>query len=179
MRARRALAIVACTVVIGCGTSPAPDSPSPEAASTPVPSPTAAAVAGPTVVIGAVAFPAEVAVSREERLMGLSGREALSPGTGLLYVFEPGAAPAFWMKGMRFPLDFIWISEECTVVDITHDVPAPDPTTPTTELPTYGPSSPAAYNFEINAGEAVANGMTAGAPVRFSGLPEGTAAGCQ
>ena len=37
----------------------------------------------------------------------------------MLFVFPSGRTSAFWMAGMRFPLDFVWISENCTVSEIT------------------------------------------------------------
>ena len=80
---------------------------------------------------------------------------------------------------MRFPLDFIWISKECKVAHVTPNVPAPQPGTPNSELPTYASAAPAAYAFEINAGEAASHGIAIGDPVRFVGVPADTGAGCQ
>ena len=82
------------------------------------------------------------------------------------------------MYEMRFPLDFIWISSGCTVVDITPNVPAPHPDTPYSELLSYTPAIPAKYNFEINANEAETYGIAIGDPVRITGVPDnGSACG--
>ena len=97
----------------------------------------------------------------------------------MLFIFETKVASAFWMRDMRFPLDFIWISEECTVADITRDVPAPEPDTPVSRLPKYESEEPAAYNFEVNAGEAERHGVQVGDPVTFVGLDDETGVVCR
>lgn len=89
----------------------------------------------------------------------------------MLFIFESGVASAFWMIDMHFPLDFVWISAECTIADITSEVPAPSSGAPSSALPTYASPAPAAYNFEINAGEAESHRMAVGDEVRFWALP--------
>ena len=111
------------------------------------------------------------------RTRGLSSRDGLAPQTGMLFVYEGGKAGSFWMKGMRFALDFVWISSGCEVVGLTVDVPPPSSNTADSDLPKYRSPEPAAYVFEINAGEVAAHGIAVGDPVRFSGISvEG--AGC-
>lgn len=51
----------------------------------------------------------------------MSGRETLAPNEGMLFVFAQPGIHHFWMKGMNFPLDFIWIRDK-VVVEITEDV---------------------------------------------------------
>ena len=96
----------------------------------------------------------------------------------MLFIFESRVASAFWMKEMRFPLDFVWISRDCEVVDITREVPAPAPGTTDAELKLYASVVTSAYVFEINAGEAAAHGIAFGAAVRFSGVPAELGATC-
>ena len=97
----------------------------------------------------------------------------------MLFIFGNGRASDFWMFGMRFPLDLIWISSDCTVADITPQVPAPEPDTPASQLEFYNPASPASHTFEINAGEAEKHGITVGAPVRFVGFSAESGAACE
>ena len=130
-------------------------------------------------LISDVIFQAELATTPQERGKGLSGRESLLPKTGMLFTFESGVVSRFWMIDMLFPLDFVWISSECVVVDITAAVPAPRVGTPPSELELYTSALPASYTFEINAGEAATHGITVGAPVRFFGVPSEIGSGCQ
>ena len=134
---------------------------------------------GPTVSIGDAVFVAELAITAAERTQGLSDREGLEPGTGMLFIFEGREVSSFWMRKMLFSLDFVWISEDCRVVDITPDVPFPEPGTSTSSLPTYRSSVPAAYNFEINAGEASELGIRVGDAVRFTGIPDHVGDTCE
>lgn len=74
--------------------------------------------------IGDALIIAEVAAGFSKKQQGLSGRESLEENYGMLFVFEKPAIHNFWMKGMLFPLDFIWLSGN-TVVDISKNIPAP------------------------------------------------------
>lgn len=142
---------------------------------TPVPIPSATPrvtpvplLSTPAVIIGEVVFEAEIAQTQRERGIGLSGRESLEPMTGMLFLFQTGRTTDFWMRGMLIPLDFVWIGEDCTVVDTTVNVPQPDSDAPNTPLPSYSSSVPAAYTFEINAGEIERFGIQVGDKVSFS-----------
>ena len=153
-------------------------SPTPTATASPTPTerPTPRT---PTVVLDGVPFFAEIADTPGLRSRGLSGRDRLAAQTGMLFIFESGATSSFWMSGMRFPLDFVWIAADCTVADITLDVPHPDPETPTGQLTIYRSSAAAAYTFEINAGETETHGIELGAPVRFMHIESELEVGCQ
>ena len=134
--------------------------------------------ASPTVSVGGAAFEVEIAFTPEERTRGLSGRDSLADGAGMLFVFDSGAASSFWMREMRFALDFVWIGDGCEVVDILPDVPAPAAGTALGDLPIYSSRTPARYNLEINAGEAAARGIEIGDAVKFSGF-SGEGATCR
>ena len=171
----------AATLPVSNPTSTPPVTPVPPSP-TPSPSPASAYEVlelNSAVMIGDTVFPAELAVTSPERTMGLSDRDGLEPGTGMLFIFESRQASSFWMRKMRFPLDFVWISEDCRVADITADVPFPKPDTPTSSLTSYRPSDAAAYNFEINAGEASEFGIRVGDAVRFTGIPDHVGDTCE
>ncbi len=171
--------------------SPSPTIPPPTATATALPTPSPTAIAapnatpspmpmetpaptqeieshGPMVLIGDARFAVELARTQEERNKGLSGRESLANSTGLLFVFEPAIAGAFWMRDMKFPLDFIWIGRGCGVVGLTLNAPAPEPSTPVTELPIYEIDEVASYTLEVNAGEVDAYDIQVGDEVEFS-----------
>ncbi len=94
----------------------------------------------------------EVVVSDWAIEQGLSGRSVMSED-GLLFVMPERSVPRFWMKEMLFDLDIVWI-DGSTIVDITTDVPAPDPKTPLSDLPVYSPTQPVTLVLEIPAGQA-------------------------
>lgn len=118
-------------------------------------------------------FPVELAATAEDRIRGLSGRSYLNSGTGMLFVFENAERFRFWMREMEISLDIVWISSGCTVVDVSADVPFPDPETPLNDLPRYSPEATARYVLEINGGEALALGLGVGDSVKFLGGLEG------
>lgn len=76
------------------------------------------------VTIGEAVIKVEVAVSPQSRQQGLSGRGSLGADEGMLFIFEEKSRHQFWMKGMNFALDFIWIADG-SVVDISQRIPAP------------------------------------------------------
>ncbi len=131
------------------------------------------------VIIDGVHFVAEIADTPALRQLGLGERDSLKEQSGMLFVFPDGKASSFWMHGMRFPLDFIWISAECSVADLTQDVQHAPPDTPPAELVIYGSRAPAAYNFEVNAGEAQRFGIDVGDEVRFVNIQSEQAGCCE
>ena len=58
------------------------------------------------------------------RGQGLSGVERLEKDEGMLFVFPVEGRHSFWMKDMKFDLDFVWIKDD-KVVEITEGVSAP------------------------------------------------------
>lgn len=91
----------------------------------------------------------------------------------MLFIFESENRLRFWMREMEFALDMVWIGAKCKVVDISENVPHPEPGTSLDNLPRYSPESPAMYVLEINAGEAERLGLGAGDPVKFVGALAG------
>ncbi len=73
------------------------------------------------IVIGSQSYRLEVVETDEARRLGLGERESLCPECAMLFVFSASEKYAFWMKGMRFPLDIAWLSGE-RVVSIQHRV---------------------------------------------------------
>ncbi len=139
------------------------------AACTTVAPPPAEPPSGPVVRIGEATFTVEVADNLEARAKGLSGRANLPPGEGMLFIFEDTRVHTFWMKDMIFPLDLVWIGEQCTLENITPNVPAPTPEQADSDLPRFRPPQPVKYVLEINGGEAAAANIQVGDPVVFSG----------
>lgn len=101
--------------------------------------------------IGETLIPVEVADSAAKRSRGLGGRDNLAENSGMLFVFPQRGQPRFWMKGMKFPLDLIFI-QDGKVVDLLKDVPAPAPGQKDTDLSVYEPTQAIDMVLEVNAG---------------------------
>jgi uncharacterized membrane protein (UPF0127 family) len=124
-----------------------------------------------TVSVAGVAVDAEVARTPDERGLGLGLRDALDHGAGMLFVYEEEGQHSFWMRGMRFPLDFIWIDAQRTVVDLTLDVPAPAAGTADADLESIVPIAPVRYVLEVNAGVVREGSVSIGDAVSFNPEP--------
>ncbi|MDD5590195.1 MAG: DUF192 domain-containing protein [Candidatus Portnoybacteria bacterium] len=85
-----------------------------------------------------------------ERARGLSGRDSLDQNQGMLFIFEKPDLYGFWMKDMKFPLDFIWISGN-KITDLSENIPYPRENS-YLNLPKYQPKEPVDKVLEINAG---------------------------
>lgn len=66
--------------------------------------------------IGGKNFSLEVASNNAERELGLGKRDTLGASSGMIFVFDELGNYGFWMKDTRFPLDIIWLNENCLVV---------------------------------------------------------------
>lgn len=107
-------------------------------------------------------FTLEVADTSAKREKGLGDRDSLSADHGMYFPFSVAQYWTFWMKGMRFPIDIVWI-QDGKVVDIDADVPTPQ----IAPLETYSPAAPADAVLELNAGVAEEIGLQAGDAICF------------
>ena len=101
-----------------------------------------------------------MAYTEVERNLGLSDRESLDRDRGMLFVFDTQESWAFWMKGVKIPLDAIWIDANGRIVDI--QTMLPQPFVPDFALRRYGPQAAARYVLEINGGLAEKLGFQVG-----------------
>lgn len=69
-------------------------------------------------------FTVDIAATDEQKELGLGGRATMAADRGMLFPYDHKEQFEFWMKGMQFPLDFIWIDGK-TVADITVNIPPP------------------------------------------------------
>lgn len=56
-----------------------------------------------------VVIRAEVVGSKDKIEKGLAGRKNLADDAGMLFAMPADTIQNFWMKGMQFPIDIIWI----------------------------------------------------------------------
>ncbi len=112
-----------------------------------------------TLSIGDDSLEVEIRDTPKERAQGLSGRPPLAPGHGMLFIFAgPGIQP-FWMKDMKFALDFVWIRGG-VVVELTEDVPPPTKENPIPQV--IIPKEPVDQVLEVAAGTIESLGLRLG-----------------
>jgi uncharacterized protein len=113
------------------------------------------------VTVGKVTVQAEAVKTPERLYLGLSFRNELPEGRGMLFFMPEKEVQTFCMRGMRIPLDLIWISDG-RVAGLTQNVPPTFPDNLT---------SPAPVNqvLEVPGGFADRHGIKAGDRVRWQG----------
>jgi uncharacterized membrane protein (UPF0127 family) len=112
-------------------------------------------------------FQAEVADTASKRSKGLGGRASLGETEGMLFIFDKADKHPFWMKGLSFPLDFVWIKDN-KVIDILENIPSPKAGQVDSDLPIYSSKVEADKVLEINAGSISKFGIKVGDEIKIS-----------
>lgn len=112
---------------------------------------------GTSVTIHGTRISVDIADTEIKREQGLSSRDVLPDGSGLLMIFESDVSPGIWMKDMRFPIDIIWIDKDWKIVEVTQSV-APD----TYPSVFYPKNSLVRYVLELPAGFSDIHNIQAG-----------------
>lgn len=131
----------------------------------PVPNPGPAPIFESSILVGSTRVEVEIADSPHAMKLGLGGRDSLPANRGMLFVYSQKTPAVFWMKGMRFPLDIIWIADG-KVVQIDEKVPA-EPGVAEENLKTYVSGEPVDMVLEVNAGFSDENNIKIGDSVIF------------
>lgn len=103
----------------------------------------------------------EIADTPHRKAEGLRGRSYLPEGAGMAFFFSHNDDPAIWMKGMRFPIDILWVRDG-KVVDMEESVAPALAGTPDALLPQYRPNSVADMVLEVEAGFVKENSIQQG-----------------
>ena len=87
----------------------------------------------------------------------------------MLFVFSVVGTETFWMHGMRFPIDIIWV-RTCRIVGLSQDLPPPTllQVIFPASLPVYPSPAPIDMAIEVGAGTARELGLKIGDVVIFS-----------
>ena len=109
------------------------------------------------VEIGSQRISVELAVTTAEQSRGLGYRDGLAWGSGMYFPYDRPGFYTFWMKGMRFPIDIVWIRDG-RIVDLHRDVPFE----PGGNGPTQRPRELVDAVLEVPAGYAAAKGWSIG-----------------
>ncbi|MDO8467237.1 MAG: DUF192 domain-containing protein [bacterium] len=115
--------------------------------------------------IGGVILNVEIADTAGARSIGLSGHAPLADNEGMYFIFPIPAIYPFWMKGMIFPIDVVWLRGE-KIVGIAENAAVPG----SGKLEIYSPPSLVDRVLEINAGMAKKLGLVEGGMVRVPDL---------
>lgn len=118
------------------------------------------------ITVGDVQVTAELALSMDEQSLGLGFRNGLEPGHGMLFVFQEPAERSFWMQGMRFCLDIIWIADGEIVGAAENACPDPEGTTDSNRK-RYESGEFVSHVLEMPAGWLAENGFGPGTPVEI------------
>lgn len=103
-----------------------------------------------SVTIGKAKFKVEVVKTAEEKEKGLAGHKPLKEDEGMLFEFPKGDGYGFWMKGMTFPIDIVWITNN-KVIYLVENAQPPSTEVRGNELEIFTPPSPAEYVLEVRA----------------------------
>jgi len=114
--------------------------------------------------LGGATIKVEIADTQDEQTLGLSGRESLPNGRGMLFVFQELSEHMFWMKDMKFPIDIIWLAENFKIVDVKENA------TPESYPDVFLPTEKARYVLEVQAGFFARHRLKLGDKVRIDGL---------
>ncbi|MBD3251431.1 hypothetical protein GF380_03175 [Candidatus Uhrbacteria bacterium] len=105
----------------------------------------------------------EIASDMSSQVLGLSYRESMAEDRGMIFVYDEPRTQRFWMKGMKFPIDILFIQGD-RVMQVVSDVPPPNG-----GLPKVVTSRAKVDKvLEINAGKAEEWGIVEGAIVKLN-----------
>lgn len=120
----------------------------------------------PAIQLGAGMFniQAELALTPQQREIGLMNRTDLGPYQGMLFVFEAPAKQCFWMKNTLLPLSVAFVGNDGTIVNIDEMKPQ--------TLDPHCSAAPVRFVLEMNQGWFAKRGLKAGS--KLTGKPFGT-----
>ncbi len=96
----------------------------------------------------------DLADTKEEQEIGLSGKAYLPEDYGKLFVFQTPGNYGFWMKDMNFPIDIIWLDENMVILGIEKDI------SPDTYPNIFYPPQSISFVLEVNAGFSTKYGLS-------------------
>jgi uncharacterized protein len=98
---------------------------------------------------------AQLALTPEQRQIGLMWRQTMPAHEGMLFIFEEPSKQCFWMKNTLLPLTAAFVADDGTIVNLEDMKPQ------TTEP--HCSAKPVRYVLEMNKGWFAKKGIKAGA----------------
>jgi len=121
------------------------------------------------VTIGTAVISVDISDTECKRVLGLSGRESLADGAGMIFVFDVAGHYPFWMQDMNFPLDMVWVGDDLRVSGIEKDVaPSTFDAIDPSKSEIFGGQYLARYVLELPAGYADEKNIQVGNKISFS-----------
>jgi len=105
------------------------------------------------ITLGNNTWQVEIVDNDIARVNGLSNRKTLSLDHGMLFVFDSMSKQSFWMKDMIFSIDMIFFDSDWRVVEIESNL------SPSSFPKIFGQNVKSQYVLEINAGQAINQGL--------------------
>lgn len=122
-----------------------------------------------TIIVGTTDVEVDLAIEPFQQQLGLGYRNGLDDDTGMLFLGNAPRTRSFWMQGMRFCIDIIWI-ENGKITGAAESV-CPDPEgTEDLDRPRYTSGVPVTHVLEMPAGWMQENGYGPGTPVDIGDL---------
>jgi len=104
---------------------------------------------------------AQVAVTPEQRSIGLMHRQEMPTNEGMLFAFEQAGVQCFWMKNTLLPLTAAFVADDGTIVNLANMKPQ--------TLDSHCSAQPVRFVLEMNQGWFAKRGIQAGA--KLGGAP--------
>ncbi|PIR46833.1 MAG: hypothetical protein COV07_02090 [Candidatus Vogelbacteria bacterium CG10_big_fil_rev_8_21_14_0_10_45_14] len=114
-----------------------------------------------TLIIGGNSYIVDLPQNSLEKARGLSGRDMLPDGYGMLFDMENSDLHPFWMKDMLFSIDILWLDANRKTVHIERNV------SPDTYPKSFSSKVPARYILELSSNSADKYGLRIGDTAEF------------
>jgi uncharacterized protein len=105
-----------------------------------------------------------LAMTNEQIIKGLVIKNQLKENEGMLFVYQLPAKYTFSMRGMKFPIDIIWLDNARKVIHIEHSL---EPCPSDIDCPKFIPSAAALYVLETIAGFSNRHDVKIGTQIDF------------
>lgn len=122
-----------------------------------------------TITVGESDVLVDLAITPFEQQLGLGYRNGLDDGTGMLFLGNAPHPRTFWMKGMRFCIDIIWVHDGQIVGASENACPDPEGTDDI-DRERFSSEVPVTHVLEMPSGWMEANGYGPGTPVDLGDL---------
>ena len=116
-------------------------------------------LAAATLTVGMHNIRAQLAVTPQQRQIGLMFRASMPNHEGMLFVFEDASPQCFWMRNTLIPLSIAFLADDGTVVNLADMKPQSDDS--------HCSAKPVRYALEMNQGWFTKRGVKPG--TRISG----------